>query len=247
MKSKRVSQSRTFLSPEIQAETISTLMQRLEKKTTRNGVHQLRVAVRRSRTAIWLIENSSVCIRFRPLDRKLKKLASHLGELRELDVVVRDAEKFDLHSGKLERLLSRTRKKFQKFMQKKGSKRLITDLFSTDEEIKGLAGLDYGVAMEKLREKLALYSGDEGVMPVDFHDFRKALKKTRYSLEALAIPATPLISLIDVLGKWHDLCSLEAAFSKSKAIRHAKRNLQHQATELFAPVLAFAEVELAKG
>lgn len=203
-------------------------------------VHQLRVAIRRTRTSLWLLRYSSADIHVKKLDRELRLLAKALGKVRELDVAILDAKQYDVHSSQLRAQLKTAQKKLRKLLKKEQRDRLEQQLAIAVNATRVKNSILLKKARYKLSERLRKELSLNLKKQKSFHQIRIVLKKSRYALEAMGKPVDHMKQLQDILGKAHDLELLQELTRKNNRVNKEQRSLNEKAIHLVKPVLRFA-------
>jgi len=221
-----------------QSKRIQSCARQVVDKGNRSAVHDLRVAVRRSRSVLNLLKPKA-----NGLDHQLRRLAKALGAVRELDIADRDAKAYGLKTKKLKRQRKKRIEKAKRHIeisQKKFGKNLVQ---TEDRLAKAPLFLDKRV--EKLTDQLSHWQQHVPKKADALHQFRKTVKKSRYTLEALGKNAQPLEKLQDILGRAHDLEVLESLKGRQPAVHADLRRYRRDARRLAPPAIAYAIKHLA--
>lgn len=165
-------------------------------------VRQLRVATRRASTAVNLFAEFATTAATSQIARDLKKIRKVAGRMRDLDVLIANAEKGELASGNLEFLAarrSRAQLKLEKSYRKYiASGRLDNNVQRLLDSLDGngqTPALFRTWASGSLREAGAVFfsswpttiqSSEGGTDFAALHNFRLQVKKIRYQIELLA-------------------------------------------------------------
>lgn len=161
------------------------------------NVHDLRIATRRLLTLINIFNLD-------PFFKPLKKAAKKLGELRDVDVAIDHAKTYGLESVDLKGERNKLRKKVRKFLNK-GHKKLIEKiLHHAQVSLNHKDDHDLEKTVQDFRDQMNQW-GNVPLGRENFHEFRIALKKARYILEAQGKDVKELKKLQDILGDIHDL------------------------------------------
>jgi CHAD domain-containing protein len=190
--------------------------------TDPEGVHQLRVAVRRARA---VLKTSGG---FGDLRTELRWFFGQLGPLRDLDVLLArfrdDTSGFsDTELAAFERLLAplvadrhKAFRRARKTLRGKRYARLLGELDAAEPAGAGRAALDLVAEIAKPHDRLRAEIAAIGTDPTDeqLHDLRILGKKLRYVAEmATGRPARALVKAMktfqDLLGEFHDACVAE--------------------------------------
>lgn len=213
--------------------------------TTRSAeaVHDLRVASRRLRAAMVLLERDLPRRRIKPVARRLRRLTRTLGLPRERDVYIADLE--ELHGVAegaeeraaieflLERMTARRDRARRRMVRKlrrvdaAGLRRRINEL--TKHVAERPPAQEPREAMDVLGPLIehafaGLPALTQSERPGELHEMRIAVKRLRYALEWLAPAAAGgfagviqrLTAFQDSLGRHHDGVMLEEALAKSE-------------------------------
>lgn len=197
------------------ADEIRELEKKVHKKPSEKTVHKLRVASRRINSLNEIIN--------REKNGELSKLAKKLGKLRDLDVGMENAHRFNLDTDELKADRNKRRKQLVSFSRKKNRKKLSLELDDTEKSLKKkLSDLD------QIVDDFFLDLADRFTEELDedhLHKFRVALKKARYFLEALGAQVESLSEIQENLGQIHDLDVLMDKFGATDEILRAKEEL----------------------
>lgn len=205
------------------------LEKRVHAHPSEENIHDLRVEVRRilSLSRIFNLQKLS----------PLKDLSRDLGKLRDLDVGIKNARKFNLDSSQLVRDREGTRHEIVKFTGRKNRKELAFELKEARKHLK-----------KKVLKKLRPIETDffkafqdkfsEDLTDANAHELRIFLKKARYFLEALKGPVEDMERLQDKLGDVHDLDVLMDFYGPLNEIKKEKGALLEEASRLKAGLLS---------
>lgn len=162
-----------------------------------DNVHDLRIASRRLLTLIRIFELD-------PFSKPLKKAANKLGELRDVDVSLSHASEYGLDTKALKDERKKLRKKVKKYFTKQHQK--IIDKIMHHAQVKLLEKNedDLDEVVNNYKEEMLKWK-EVPIGRENFHEFRIALKKARYILEAQGENVKDLVKLQDLLGDIHDL------------------------------------------
>jgi CHAD domain-containing protein len=229
---------------ETQSTNISCLAPKVPHHMSGKTVHDLRVAIRRTRAVLWVLRHSSVDIYFNDLERKLRKLGKSLGRVRELNVAIEDAGRYHVDSSQLVARQKNAQKKLRKQIDRVQMNKLIKRLSALEKEVGSINTSFLKGAREDLRRKLSRQLKKQDHGQTDFHGLRITVKKTRYALETMGKPVEPLKRLQDILGDAHDLEVLQAFIGKDVKIKADQRTLNKKATCITKPALRFAVSQL---
>jgi CHAD domain-containing protein len=213
------------------------LLRTQSKSLSANGVHDLRVSIRRLRVQIRLIEKSTTHHLMVHTENTLKRLSRVLGERRQCDVTLHEAQRFHLANSGLLREQKTASVKLKKVLQSDQVKNLPREL--TDFE-KGLRTEKIQIQPEqlkKMRGQLKAWLKRKKFSSGDLHKLRISTKKIRYTFESMDLPVEDLKELQDHLGKSHDLTVLSECFPKPKAVREADRKERQRAQKCIRPAL----------
>jgi CHAD domain-containing protein len=228
-----------------QAGLLRKLIKKTRMRRTADRVHDLRVTVRRLRTALWLAGHDKEIPRFGALSKSLRNLGKILGGLRQLDVAIADAKYYRLPVGDLKARRKEARKAADValapklgdvFYKKLG--RLVRLLNEHDGggAVKGASKL-----LERVETPKALARGSKA----EFHRFRIFMKKVRYTIEAFGLQPGRVKTLHDRLGKAHDLEVLQRLVGKNDAVRKDEIMCRKRAAKIAGPAVRFARGRLA--
>lgn len=215
-------------------------------KPSRQSVHKLRIAARRARAALWILERGSVRIRAKKLSQRLHALGRALGKVRELDVAIEDAKTYGLDPSGLKVLRKTERRRLQKTLRRARFKRLSREIAAVAVKTKSRTGLGFEDAAGALLDRLHRWHRMTSKKDAELHRIRIAMKKIRYCLEATRRPVSPLQKLQEAIGKAHDLEVLEALCGKTPAASRDRAKFERKAKRLIRPALCFALEQLGK-
>lgn len=173
------------------------LRKKVHSQPDEENVHDLRIASRRLLTLIRIFELD-------PFSKPLKKAANKLGELRDLDVSLAHADEYGLPSEDLKRERNKARKKVKKFFTKQRQKTIEKIMHHAQVKLQEKNEGDLHDVVERYKSEMMKWK-DVPIGRENFHDFRIALKKARYILEAQGEKVKELVRLQDLLGDIHDL------------------------------------------
>lgn len=220
------------------------LSKQLEKDSSPPRIHRLRVCVRRLQSTLWVIEKGLPVVHTKSVKRHLRKVAHRLGEIREIDVGVRDAKNYHLKAGPLKRRRKTLGKSLIRFMSRRRRKVIESKLDRIVEVLHGNGNLEIRSVEHVLRQRWAVLRSKSMARHPDLHRLRIAFKKTRYSFEVLAKPVAPLREVQDVLGRLHDLKVLEQLVGKTRRVKSDQKDLRQEAVPLVQTALTFVRSEL---
>lgn len=173
------------------------LRKKVHSRPDEENVHDLRIASRRLLTLIRIFELD-------PFSKPLKKAANKLGELRDLDVSLHHADEYGLPSDDLQLERKKARKKVKKFFTKQRQKTIEKIMHHAQIKLQEKDEGDLHDVVEKYKAEMMKWK-DTPIGRENFHEFRIALKKARYILEAQGERVKELVRLQDLLGDIHDL------------------------------------------
>jgi len=213
----------------------------------KKNVHQLRITSRRIRAAIWIIEHGTPHLSFKKLLSELRKLSRVLGQLRELDVAIQDANKYHLKTSKLKKKRQSARNTLLSQTNSRHRKKIVTYLNKALIKIQNHQEQKIASGVVVLRKRILPWAQKKIVTEDDFHRLRILTKKTRYILETIGKPVQPLRELQDVLGKGHDLEVLQDFSKRNPKIQNASKEQYRSALHMVRPTLHFAVKQLSTG
>ncbi|OYZ23558.1 MAG: hypothetical protein B7Y39_04425 [Bdellovibrio sp. 28-41-41] len=223
---------------------VELILPKVSRKPSGKSIHQLRLATRRARVALWILENSSSAVRFKELSHDLRKLGKTLGQIREVEVSIQDANHYDLELFDLKTRRTYAQKEIQNLVSEKKRNDLAKKFADAENAIGNIGPASFSLMRDKLivkiHRQLKLCARGE-IKP---HKLRIVLKRTRYALEAIGKSVAKIKSLQDVLGDAHDLVTLQMYVGKNRKIKHEQHALNVQATRLIKPTLHFVVAQL---
>ncbi len=235
------------------------------KRGETDAVHQSRVATRRLKAAIDLLEPVLRQAHAATFARTLSKLRRRLGKLRDLDVIrknLESSETTDVTPDAAVWLLRRCQlardEAWGASMERPGASRVLANLgqwWGLQEDVEEVRPEVDDLLARSVRDQLESFGkkanrmgeGDNGA---DAHELRLAGKVLRYTLEMAVEQGHALLPEIlvmfkqmqDALGRWHDHVVLtEFALKQS-----AETMLAHHQAELQAQVLDLARSAVTK-
>lgn len=221
------------------------LVNAIDKNPTKEDIHQLRIHIRKLRAILWLTKHSKMPLKFKSLSTQLRNLGHVLGTVRELDVAAKDSKIFHLKSNHIAQKQKRVRKRLHNDFGEKQRKILFAQLNKAIRRISKIKYADLTPALRHLESKIKAEKSKRLKTDRDYHKLRITVKKTRYILEALHRPTTPLRRLQKTLGKAHDLKVLGNLSGQSPKLEHAKSKIYRKAEKIIKPTLKFASKQLA--
>jgi CHAD domain-containing protein len=162
-----------------------------------DNVHDLRIASRKLLTIIRLFELD-------PFSKPLKKAANKLGELRDMDVSISHADQYGLKDDDLRKERKKLRKDVKKFFTKHRQKIIERIMHHAQVKLLEKKEDDLKEVVDNYKKEL-LHWKTVNIGRENFHEFRIALKKARYILEAKGDKVKDIVKLQDLLGDIHDL------------------------------------------
>lgn len=185
-------------------------------------VHDLRVTTRRIRAGLWVLRQDYAFEDLKPLKRlgrKIKALGRHLGERRELDVVLDISRHFRLDIDHIKDLHIQANRHLQSFMNA-NNQSIIADLDALmvgliEDPPKKIAKTYYVHLMKQL------YKWETNVpsQSVEYHELRIFIKKIRYIFEANGLRHLKTLKLIQAeLGDLHDIDVLAEKVGRTPAM-----------------------------
>ncbi len=229
---------------ELQRDRIAKTAKASKKDPSSKNVHQLRVSLRRLKTAVWMGRHSSQKLKTAGLPSALGKTSSRLGKIRDLDVMMGYAGRFHLDSHKLESERRKLMKKARKKIDSDWRHEVLLEVDGIVHRVLEHPG-DLSPGIRKVKKDLTRWLKTP-VRHANLHGLRIAVKKTRYCLEVLGKPVESLKSLQDLLGQIHDLENFEARFKRSAQAARLKNALEQQVFRILGPILVVALKELGE-
>ena len=230
----------------MQAEAIGCLSPLAYRRMTDESVHQLRVAIRRTRATLWVLRHSSAHLKLNALDSDLKNAGRHLGKVRELDVALKDAQRMNIDIVHLRSRRKKSRLKLHSALKIKNRNSLDEQLSSAEKFVESFCPIDLDASRKHIRHLLQTLSKRRFLKRSDLHPLRITMKKIRYSLEAMGRPVDPIKRLLNILGRIHDLEFLQSQVAKNSKIRNARHKLSQKALPLIKPALLFSIGQLGR-
>ncbi|WP_408095837.1 CHAD domain-containing protein [Peredibacter sp. HCB2-198] len=183
------------------------LAEKTGQQPKRKRVHDLRVSIRKMRSIVD--------------EDFLKKLGKTLGDVRDLDVAIRNAKAYHLDNSDLKKERKYLRKKIKKSLRPSKLHKLNIKLKSIVNKVNQKP--DVPARAQEMIKKL--HTWEHPMKREELHPFRKTIKEVRYLLEATGQKTDYLINLQDHLGKVHDL-EVFARFYKKNPTIEKEREVQ---------------------
>ncbi|HTL12294.1 MAG TPA: CHAD domain-containing protein [Bdellovibrionota bacterium] len=222
-----------------QGRTIQRLLDRgiRERARSRTTVHQLRIATRRARAALALVDGGSKPIAIKKVRPLLRELGNILGRIREVDTAMNQAKAYGFSRSKLRIRREKLGRRTVRALKRARNERLADDILEIARQVQTRPPLGLSGAVSRLQRKIIAWRGPAPRKPSELHDLRITVKKTRYTLEVLGKKSRRLADLQDLLGKIHDLEMLETIFSKKSSTRRDRKALTRQTEQLIPKAL----------
>ena len=223
-----------------QAEAIGKLSPLAYRRMTGESVHQLRVAIRRTRATLWVLRHSSARLKLNTLDSDLKNVGRHLGKVRELDVAIKDAKRMNIDTADLRTRRKKAKSKLHPVLNEENRKKLDKRLRSAAKIVESSCPIELELAQRHIHRLLKNINRQKVFKPSGLHPLRIIMKKIRYGLEAMGHPVDPIKRLVAILGRIHDLEFLQSQVAKNSKIRNARHKLRQKALPLIELALLFS-------
>ena len=227
-----------------QSKVLISFMNEVPDRLPGKVVHQVRLATRRARAALWVLRHCSSHIRFKGLNKELQRLGDALGRIRELDVAILDAKRFGFDSSTLVAGRKEAHHRLRHLIHRDQKNELALQLWIAGHTAREIFPVRIDEAKRRLDKQLASLLKRRIHGQTKFHQLRIVIKKTRYALEAMGKPIGSLQRLQDILGEAHDLELLQTLLGKDSTIRAKQRSLNDQAIRMIEPALRFAAAQL---
>ena len=192
----------------------------------RKRVHDLRVSIRKMRSVID--------------EEALKKLGKTLGEVRDLDVAIRNAKAYNLDNSDLKKERKHLRKKVSKSLRPKKLHKLNLKVKSATNQVNQHP--DVPARAQKMIKRL--HEWEHPLDTEELHPFRKTIKEVRYLLEATGQKTDYLINLQEHLGKVHDLEVFARFYEKNPTIEKEREVVIKESKKLTNPAIKRALAQL---
>ena len=185
---------------ETQSQVIARLMPHVSCKMEGKAVHRLRVAIRRTRAALWVLRHSSADGHFKKLDRDLRSLGKALGKIPELDVAIQDARNYGINTGRLLARRKIAQRKLWKLIDRDQRKNVARQLSALKKVASAIKPAVLREACDDLRVQVYRRRERHIDGQTKLHQLRVTIKKVRFALEAMGRPVDPIKRLQDILG-----------------------------------------------
>lgn len=180
---------------------------------TMREVHKLRGAIKRVAAVLWMLELSKPHHKTRKVLRRLDKLGGKLGQIREVDVAIRDSHHLGVPNAQLLELKKLRIKRARRFPR---GGTLLTLLKEYLKHLKNKLSNQSNagsIVLKPAADRIFLELKKElrhpSTHPKGLHRLRVELKRPLYLLEALNQPRETLDQLQSILGDIHDTQTLE--------------------------------------
>jgi CHAD domain-containing protein len=182
---------------------------KVQKKTSEESIHKLRVSIRRIRSV-------SKLLGIKLKSKSIKKFGKRLGELRDLDVALKNSEIYELEDSSLKNERKKLAKKIQIDFKKKEIQKMLDEIKALKWKVTSLQ-LAQAPQVVGLNKELNDWRKRK-LSRKNLHAFRIAIKKLRYILEATGKPLGNLKRMQDLLGELHDLQVLTELLGEDKQV-----------------------------
>ena len=216
-----------------QSKIIESLAPKVFRRLTGRPVHQLRIATRRVRAALWVLSKSSDRLEFPHLNRDLQRVGKVLGRVRELDVAVSDATKYEISSSDLCERRKIAQKELRRVLSSRERKRLERRLRAACATAQNADQVSFKKPCRLLRARLGKVLATPVRPKSNLHPIRVLIKKSQYALEAMGDSSGPMKNLQGILGDANDLAFLQANTGKNAKLRAQQIRLNAKAVQLF--------------
>jgi len=227
-----------------QAQLFDLHARRAALRLTPDGVHDLRVLLRRIRAAVWIVARLGAAGDVRGLRRSLRRLGRALGERRLLDVAADDATAYGLDTAPLAQERERTGRAILKQLRPDRRAKLVARLRAAAAVMPAGDGLPAALAARARRLESALARAHRSAR--DMHLLRIELKKARYILEALDRDAAFIKPLQDAIGRAHDLDVMQQLVGRHPRAEQDRRRADRRSRARMKRVVARAAAELER-
>lgn len=196
-------------------------------------VHQLRTTISRLRVILWILGS-------RASTKPLKELKKILGRQRDLDVMAKNAEHYEIDSKLLEKKRMIAHQLTSQWLTKDHRQEILNPLYKLSSKLQKRPELhiERRIFILKCTVNSWLHRTKT---EEELHEFRLSLKKLRFTYEALGKPSTTLKKIQDRLGEARDLEELRRHFKhevqNKPHILQQERILKAQAKELARKIL----------
>ncbi|HWU44825.1 MAG TPA: CHAD domain-containing protein [Bdellovibrio sp.] len=192
------------------------------KKISFKKVHELRILTRKFRAALWIAEKNRVKPP-RKIKKQLRSMGRRLGQCRQIDVLIGDAETYHFSTRRLQKQKQKVQKKLVHHLEKEKLKSLQKELLRICAKVKLSSSSSY--LKRSIAHPLQKWPQNFPSDKAKLHALRIEAKKIIYRLSLLEVKPAPLKKLQKHLGRVHDLEVLAKHFSTKKKIR---RDLKYQ-------------------
>ena len=210
----------------------------VSRRPTEKNIHELRITLRKIRSALWVLKSVKSITRLSPLAAELKKLGHLLGYQREMNVALRDARRYHLKTKKLRADIQKNERKIQEHLSSRKCQKIEKLMSEVLQQMQNhQSALSHIKFKSKLERKIKPWIRLNDLDPKQFHELRKTVKKARYVLEAIGRPEWGLRDLQKVLGRGHDLLVLQKLVSSKKSIRQEMSQQFQKGQKMKGPTL----------
>ena len=208
-----------------------------------DDVHDLRVTTRRLRSSLSVLRHCSD-VGDDKARRELRALGRVLGERRTLDIALKDAKRYRVDTGAIEKSRERADEELRRALKPARVKSLLARLREAEE---GMAHASFDRLahwLESLEWEIAYRLMVAPRTPDERHELRIQLKKVRYVIESLGRRSPSLQKLQDQLGKEHDLAVLQSLAGRIPRAAQDERAARTRANRIRPAALRSAMLHL---
>ena len=137
-----------------QFRAVELLMPKVLRQPSGKSVHQLRLATRRARVGLWVLGQNSSVLRFKHLGHELRTLGKTLGQVREVEVAIQDANHYGVQLLDLKSRRSNARRKIQNLVSGRHRNDLAKKFADAVNVISNFEGISFDIVKDKLMVKI---------------------------------------------------------------------------------------------
>lgn len=229
-----------------QTEAFLSLVEELRDNPRKKCVHKMRVATRRLRVQLKLLQSTSSTADVAKTQRQLRKLGRVLGERRTLDVASEDAKSYDLKTKKIDQKRKKAGRRVKQSLKKSKIEALAKRLNQIGDQLREVKSEAYTGELSEWLPKIEQLRTETPRKNSDWHQVRIELKKLRYTLEAFGKRVPELEEIQDHLGRWHDLEVLQELIRRDRKIEKDAVKERNAAGKLRLKALRSTEESLLR-
>ncbi len=220
-----------------QVDVFSKHLRVQSRRLSFEGVHALRISIRRLQSLISLLETKSTRKALKNPKLSLNKLENFSGDRRQWDVALRGARKYHFSEAALLKDVRLAGGRLHKILRSSEIQKIPIELNFFIKNHNAMEELVQWKIYQKMRSKLKDLLHQRNFSKRELHKLRISAKKIRYRFESLGLPTVKLKALQDQLGKCHDLTILSEYYNCPKQVKKDEKKECKKAQRLIRPAL----------